>query len=129
MPRLRLNMEEWGNNVRNSVQADVVTKSKVGVVKGESWGRLEEERNEVEDAIRRQEAKRKVAPGGRKPKGRKLAKLVGWGEPQDELDNTDLGFEVVNRQGVGIFTNDTNHGQFVDLGFGVVIFTHSSGIE
>ena len=36
----------------------------------------------MEDEVRRQEVKRKTAPGGRKPKRRKLEKLVGWGEPQ-----------------------------------------------
>ena len=35
---------------------------------------------------------------------------LGVGEPQDELDNTDLGFDVVNKQEVGILTNSTSHG-------------------
>ena len=37
---------------------------KVGVVNDESEKRLEEERNEVEYAVWRQEAQRKVVPGG-----------------------------------------------------------------
>ena len=36
-----------------------------------------QERNRMEDEVRRQEVKRKTAPGGRKPKRRKLEKLVG----------------------------------------------------
>ena len=44
---------------------------KAGVVNSESEERLEEERNEVEDAVWRQEAKRNVAPGDRMPKKRK----------------------------------------------------------
>ena len=57
------------------------------------------------------------------------------GEPQDESENTDLGFEVVNMQVVGILTNSTSHGKSVDLGFGVGnsqgvgIFEHSSGVQ
>jgi hypothetical protein len=62
---------------------------------------LEEERNRMEDEVRRQEVKRKTAPGGRKPKRRKLEKLVGWGEPQAEPNNLENTSEIGLGLGVG----------------------------
>ena len=31
----------------------------------------------------------------------KEAKLVGWGDPQEDMKNPNLGFEFTNGQGVG----------------------------
>ena len=80
-------------------------------------------RKEIGDAARRQDSKTKDdAPGGRKPKRRKLAKLVGWGDPQEDMNNPNLGFEVANGQGVGNVAPDTvtNLRQTLGVGFGFI---------
>ena len=72
----------------------------------------------------------KMQYGDKKPRGRLYLEAgsqkeeseqnwLGGGEPQDDLDNTDLGFEDVNKQEFGILTNSTSHGKSVGLGFGV----------
>ena len=106
----------------SSIPAEVAS-IEIGVVNSQSKDRLEEERNEIEDAARRQESKTKDdAPGGGKPKRRKLAKLVGWGDPQEDMKNPNLGFEVANGQGVGNVAPDTvtNLRQTLGVGFGFI---------
>ena len=83
---------------------------------------LEEKRNRMEDEVRRQEVKRKTAPGGRKPKRRKLERLVGRGEPQAEPNNNlettseiGLGLGVGNMPIISSLTNKT------DMAFGLAI--------
>jgi hypothetical protein len=61
----------------------------------------DEERDRMEDEVRRQEVKRKTFPGGRKPKRRKLEKLVGLGEPQTKSNNMEISSEVGLGLGVG----------------------------
>ena len=72
VPRLRVDMEEWGSKVKEDVQ--VVAETRTGkavysVVDNAKVmdNRLEEERNKMEDTVRRQETKRKGVPVGRKP--------------------------------------------------------------
>ena len=81
--------------------------------------KLEEERNRMEDESRRQDSKRKEKPGGRKPKRRKLEKLVGWGDQQDETNDGGLSFEVVPGLGVGNMPNNPN--TIIDHGFGLEV--------
>ena len=73
----------------------------MGVVNGQSEERLDKELEEVESVRRRQESRRQGdASGGRKSKRRKLTKLVGWGEPQEDVPNNIFCFEVSNEPGV-----------------------------
>ena len=81
--------------------------------------KLEEERNRMEDESRRQDSKMKEIPGGRKPKRRKLEKLVGWGDPQDETNDGGLGFEVMSGLGFGNLPSNPN--TIIDHGFGLEV--------
>ena len=81
----------------------------------------------MEDEVRRQEVKRETAPGGRKPKRRKLEKLVGWGEPQTESDNFEISsvqrkniIEVGLGLGVGNMHVDPSLTQRLEINFEIV---------
>ena len=84
MPRLKIDMEDWQNKAKKDVQVvsgprsgQEVSTNNETPAPAETNVEQEEERNMMEDEVRRQEGKRKTAPGGRKPKRRKLEKLVG----------------------------------------------------
>ena len=52
-----------------------------------------------------------------KPKRRKLEKLVGWGDPQDESNDGGFNFEVVTGLGVGNLPNNQN----INVGVGLEV--------
>ena len=77
---LRVDMEEWKSKVKEVVEVGCEQMVGSAVDKAKVMdSKLEEDRNKKEDESRRQESKRKGLTGGRKPKRRKLEKLVGWG--------------------------------------------------
>ena len=133
-------MEDWQSKVQKDVQVESGSRSSQIVVSRnltttpeDIEDELEEERNRIEDEVRRQEVKRKTAPGGRKPKRRNREKLVGWGEPQTEADNFEIGsvqrtniFEVGLGLGVGNMHINPSLTQRPDVNFGVVS-THEVG--
>ena len=95
IPRLRLNMEEW-----TSFRKKASTLQEEEVMVKESTAREGDDQSlmgdleVIETEARRMEKKRKGNKEERKPKRRKLEKLVGWGEPTETDSSQQEGMEA-----------------------------------
>ena len=98
MPILKLEMEEWSKGKKK-----VSTLQEEEIKAKESTGRegcdqaMMSDLDELEKESRRMEMKRKGDEQGRKPKRRKLDKMVGWGEAAE--------LESIQQEGLEAWSN------------------------